>query len=235
MTVTNQSAGKSFDDATTQDRGRSVKKRRKTHPMVRWNHGPRTIGFFLVGLILVSLYYDRRDPLIWVVIVLASLVWPHAAYLISRASKNPVKAEWRHMCLEAIFGGSAIAIMGFRPWPATAMTIGLLVNTMATGGVTLTLRAALAYAVGMGLTVWSTGVTFIPEASGATILASILFMILYASIVAYTANALMMGLSEKRRSLLRAHQEIEDKLTLTRREVAQRYAALAETPGGTPL
>jgi signal transduction histidine kinase/CheY-like chemotaxis protein len=227
-TDTNQRAGRPADDATIQDRGRSASNSGSIHPVVRWNHGPRTIGFFLIGLILVSLFSASRDPLVWAVIVFLSLVWPQVAYLLGRASTDPVKTEWWHMCLEAAFCGSAIALMGFRPWPATAMTIGLLVNTMATGGKRLTLRAALAYAVAMGLTVWTNGFTFIAQASGETILASILFMLMYASIVAYTANSLTTGLSNKRMSLRMAHQEIQDKLTLARREVAQREAVEKE-------
>lgn len=211
-----------FDDTSIEDREQAPRKRLKIHPMVRWNYAPRCIGFFLLGLILLSLFYDSKNPFIWMLILVPSLVWPQVTYLLGRRSCNPVRQEWNNMVVESFFGGFAIAFIAFRPWPSIAMTIGLLVNTLASGGIRLALQAALAYAVGMGLTVLIVGFSFVSEVSVWTMLSSMLFMLGYASLVSFMSHSFMMRLKDHRHSLKNAQQEVVEKLTETRREVEKR-------------
>jgi signal transduction histidine kinase/CheY-like chemotaxis protein len=194
----------------------------KIHPLVKLNYYPRVIGFFLGGLIFLTLYYDNHDPVLWSIIFFQCLAWPHLAYMISKKSRDPKRAEYINMYFEAFVCGVWITVISFRLFPSAVFIIGAISNVLATGGIGLFLKAVLLIFAGSITTGLIAGFEFIPEVSVVTSIVSIFVIILYTSILSYMSFIFADKLNRHKKILKGAHKDVKEQLAITQREIQER-------------
>jgi diguanylate cyclase len=61
-------------------------------------------------------------------------LWPHAAYLLAKASETPIGVERRNMLVDACAAGFFAGMIGFNPIPSVAIVSMVSMNNMAMGG-----------------------------------------------------------------------------------------------------
>ncbi len=204
-------------------------------PLARFNYMPRIIGFLLYGIVLSTIFYKNPGILLWSAIFLQVIVWPHIAYLAAKYSKDGRKAEYRNLYFETFLCGIWINLVSFQLWPSSVFFVGTTINQLATGGLTL-FRNSL-FCLGMGLLSAGlfNGFDYTPRSSIATAYACIGFLVLYSSLVAYLSFASSKKLSESRKSLKKAHLEIEERLKEIKNEVDRRKIVETELVGSLSL
>ena len=160
-------------------------KKQHVHPLVKFNHIPRTIGFAVYGVILVLLFIDSRNIFMWLGIFAQSLVWPHLAYLQGKYSRNGRKAEYRNLYIEAFLVGVWMNLAAFQLWPSTIFFVGASINLLSTRGLTPYRNALLLIVAGILVAGFFNGFTFVPQSSLPVTYACIGFLVIYSSIVAF--------------------------------------------------
>ena len=163
----------------------SDEKEQHVHPLVRFNHAPRTIGFVVYGIILVLLFMDSAGILMWLAIVAQSLVWPHLAYLHGKYSSDGRRAEYKNLYLEALLVGVWMNLADFQLWPSTVFFVGASINMLSTRGVTPFIKSLGLMASGILVAGLLNGFTFVPESSLPVIYACIAFLVIYSSVVSF--------------------------------------------------
>ena len=54
----------------------------------------RILGMGLGGMVVATVLWERQaSPLAWTALLLATLVWPHVAYLLTRRAADPYAAD----------------------------------------------------------------------------------------------------------------------------------------------
>jgi diguanylate cyclase len=97
---------------------------------------PRCIG---LGLGFLAVYpslptVSSRHDLALVLLLAYCFLWPHAAYLLAKASSTPIGVERRNMLVDACAAGFFAGLTGFDPIPSVAIVSMVSMNNMATGG-----------------------------------------------------------------------------------------------------
>ena len=177
--------------------------------MVRFHYLPRILGWLLLTLILISIYYESKNWLLWAIIGFQGILWPHLAYIIGLKSKHPKAAAYRCLFFEALLWGLWIVYLDFRLWPSTAFCIGAVINALTSGGLYLMLKCIIFMIVGLGLGVPVFGLEFIPESGLLTSFLSIFFVISYSIIVSLTSYANAKRLSDSKDQLKAANYELK--------------------------
>lgn len=192
------------------------------HPLIKFNYLPRITGYFLFGIIFFTLFYNYYNPYLWTAIVVQTILWPQLAYLIGKNSNDPRKAEYRNMGFEAALMGFWMVFISFRLWPSVAFFIGSSLNLLATGGIRLFLKGLILFFIGLIVAGFFWGYTFTPDTSLATSFASILAILAYSCIVSYMSFIYSKQLSNHKKSLKKAHDDIQEKLIVTQHEINER-------------
>ena len=191
-------------------------------PLVRFNYMPRIIGFLLYGIVLSTVFYENPSILLWSAIFLQVIVWPHVAYLVAKYSSDGRKAEYRNLYFEAFLCGIWMNLVSFQLWPSSVFFVGATINQLATRGLTLYRNTLFFLGIGLLSAGLFNGFDYIPRSNIATAYACIGFLILYSSLVAYLSYTTSKKLSESKKSLNKAHLEIEEKLNEIKHEVDRR-------------
>ena len=163
----------------------SDEKKQHVHPLVRFNHAPRTIGFVVYGIILVLLFMDSAGIFMWLAIVAQSLVWPHLAYLHGKYSSDGRRAEYKNLYLEALLVGVWMNLADFQLWPSTVFFVGASINMLSTRGIRPFIKSLGLMASGILVAGVFNGFTFVPESSLPVIYACIAFLVIYSSVVSF--------------------------------------------------
>ncbi len=112
---------------------------------VRRIHRMRTLGLGLGVLPIASVLYQQHAPLwVWAVLFLNGYVWPHAAYLLSRRSRQPSRTEFRNLMADSALGGMWIAAMQFNVLPSALLAVMLSVDKIGVAGWRFMARTATA-------------------------------------------------------------------------------------------
>ncbi len=101
---------------------------KRMHPM-------RTAGFALgaVGVCMV-LHEHGAAQWQWAALCFSGLLWPHLAYAWVLHSTEPVRAEYRNLCIDSALVGFWIAVMAFDTLPSVLLAIILTMNQIIVGG-----------------------------------------------------------------------------------------------------
>jgi signal transduction histidine kinase/CheY-like chemotaxis protein len=127
-----------------------ISTKHQVHPIVGLDYRVRIPGMLVVGLFALS-HFSRlpHGPLLFVAIVLTALVWPHAAYFLSRRARDTKQAELRNLLVDSFIVGCWIAAMSFSLWPTVAMIATMMNGTLAVGGWKLAGKGAVGLLVGV--------------------------------------------------------------------------------------
>ncbi|HMA31517.1 MAG TPA: diguanylate cyclase [Casimicrobiaceae bacterium] len=139
-------AGVPPSGATRADRARAL-------AFVATAHRMRTLGLAVGFVCVASVLRLHRQPIGWWGLLIAdALVWPHAAWLISKRSVRPRGAEFRNQLVDSALGGVWIAVMRFNPLASVLLATMLSVDKILAGGTALLLPASAVLVAACALT-----------------------------------------------------------------------------------
>lgn|GEM_PF-3715244 len=196
--------------------------RRKSHRLIYLNYLPRVIGYFLVGLILFSNFYDRLTIGLSISIIVYSLFWPHIARYIGLKNSNPRLAVQINFTIETFVGGLWISFLSFSLWPTLIIAVAGFANYIITGGSRMVLKVFPFAIIGvvLGGLIW--GFHFDPESSLTTALLCCSFMLVYISVISYGFYGNAKELSDSKKLLKEANTEVKEKFDSANKEIVHR-------------
>ena len=175
-------------------------------------HVPRAIGTGL-GFFCVMIGIAPLEPSGWVWGLLAvhGFVWPHLAYLISRVSLHPFRAEQRNLIFDGFAGGCWAGVMGLNPLPSVIILSMIAMDKIAAGGWHMLFKTLLAQLAGIGLGIWLYAPALFPQTSQAQMLACLPILLIYPMAIGMTCYQVTVQLAQHKRAL--AHLSQTDSLT----------------------
>ena len=120
----------------------------QTHWVVRMNHRNRAWSWVIVfATLAVHFWGQGHSLLIWGLLALQFLVYPHVVFLRARHARHPLTAEIHNLLLDNFCFGVWMAALGFPLWCAFTLFICGSINMAAfrgRNGLLMALGAALA-------------------------------------------------------------------------------------------
>ena len=181
----------------------------KLHWVVTLNRRNRTVFFALLFPVLgTHLFAIHAGPVMWALLALQLLVYPHLVFWRAARASDPLRVEMQNLLLDGVLLGMWIAAWGLPLWISFMLFIGVCLNVVIFMGVTRMWKGLLALVVGVALIALVNGLTFRPETSSTTSLLCILLLTLY--LLSFAQGAYVRGLSlrENRRQLGERLEEI---------------------------
>jgi diguanylate cyclase len=164
----------------------------------------RNLGLLLLTLPYASVLHEQGAAWpYWILVVLNVLVWPHVAFLRAYSAREPMKAEFRNLVIDAAFGAFWIAASKVSLVPAAAMISILAADRLAAGSWPLLLRATLAGVVSFLLSGWMLGWPFHPQASVRTMLLALPSVLVYMLALSHVGHQLTRRIAQQNRELER--------------------------------
>jgi len=123
-----------------------------SHWIVQLNHKNRTGSFALLfSAIAVHLSATQPGWLLWTLLTLQFLLYPHLIYWRARHASSPLRTELNSLLLDALLFGVWISLLGFPLWISYTMVIGITINLMVFRGPLGMVQAATALMLGIAL------------------------------------------------------------------------------------
>ena len=123
--------------------------RREVHPLVSLDYRVRVPAFFIVGLVLLSYFWNYPKSFwLWTAILFTGLLWAQLLYLAARLSPDSRAAERRNLLFDSFLLGCWAAGMSFCPLPSMTMVTAIIAACLSIGGVRFAIWAAGAVAAG---------------------------------------------------------------------------------------
>lgn len=151
----------------------------------------RTLGLGLGILCVGAVLYERdAGTALWALLLVNGLLWPHLAFLLVRASAEPIKAEYRNLTFDAAMGGFWIAAMHFNALPSALLAVMLTMDKVIIGGWRLGLRtfSALLLTCIAASAAW--GFAFEPHTSYRVVLACLPFLVIYPMAISFATHSI---------------------------------------------
>jgi signal transduction histidine kinase len=163
---------------------------RQPRAIVAINYRAR-LGVYVLALVLVAVAESGgpRGVLFWLVLGAFAAVWPHAALLIARRSRDPRAAEQRSVTVDAAAAGIISALLAFPLWPTVVLLLPPLMSNLRAGGVPRAGVALLASAVAAAMTSAALGFPVHADSNAVTTAVSILFLLAYMSYFALVTRS----------------------------------------------
>jgi len=112
----------------------------------------RAYSFAYIFAALALLSWERgAGPAGWTFLALTFLVFPHLAYRVVLAARDPLRAEHVNLLLDAALFGAWAAQFGFPLWVSYALLSGSTLNNLVNRGLRGLLPALAVFALGAGL------------------------------------------------------------------------------------
>lgn len=166
-------------------------------------HRMRMLGAVLCALPIASVLEERgAGAITWFLLALNAFVWPQVAHWFCLRSGDPVRAQFRCLSTDSLFGGVWIAAMALSTAPSALFVTMLTADKFAVGGSGLLWKSTLALLAGFIATWWLLGFPFDPAVSQRTQLACIPFLFIYAVALSFLTDRLG-------RKIKRQNQELE--------------------------
>jgi diguanylate cyclase len=149
----------------------------------------RILGMGLGGMVVGVVLWERQaSTAAWAGLVLASFIWPHVAYLLTKRSADPYRTEAGNLLVDSALTAALVPLMHFNLLPSALILTLTMVDKITTGmrglwarSIPVMLLAGLASAV-------LTGAHWAPETSMRVIVACLPVMVLHTlsvSVVSY--------------------------------------------------
>jgi signal transduction histidine kinase len=182
------------------------------HPTVRLGHIMRGVLFPLSGLILYTVFHaaGRVNTTLLVLLVLYTIVWPQAAWLLASRSRDTKTGELRNLLLDGLFIGFWIGAMHFSIWPALMLASGIVAGLLSVGGVGVAVAGMallVAGAVGVGA---STGFAVQLNTSPLAMAMCTTGILIYIITFGYHSHVQSKRLVRNRKQLEARHAEIHE-------------------------
>ena len=185
----------------------------KMHWVVSMNYRTRSISWAVV-FVAMALHLATQAYSPWTMACMAAqfLVYPHAAYLAAKYSKNPLATEIKTMVLDALAFGVWVAVLGFPLWITFSLWICGVMGLSAFRGVRGALQASAAMVVGsVGVLAWS-GPRFSPQTDVLVTLICMASLALYLFLFSLDANRRALVLRSMRHKLMESEAALQQQL-----------------------
>lgn len=188
--------------------------------LVRIHYQMRTVSFILL-FVATALHSLGKDygPVVWGLLVLMLLVYPHLQYWRAYRTADPVKAEMTSLLVDSVLLGIFAAIVEFSVWLSFSALLGTLINNAANKGWRGVWTPLLAYFGGALIGVLVGGWRFAPETGWPVTFFCILGLIGYLLAVGnlgFTRNLQLRSAREALKSretqLLKANETLRENL-----------------------
>ncbi len=156
------------------------------------------MGFLAAGSVLLEIGADRPT---WAGLAATCFLWPHAAYLIARYSRDPYRYELVNLTTDSALGGAWVALMGFNLLPSVLVVTMLSMDKISLGGWRLLARTATAQLLACGATVLLFGFEFEPRTSMLSVIACMPLFVAYPVAVGVVTYNLSRRVREQNRQL----------------------------------
>lgn len=121
-----------------------------SHWIVQLNYRNRTASFALLfAAIGVHLMGLEHGWLIWTLLALQFVLYPHLMYLRARRSSSPLATELNNLICDSVLFGIWIGWLGFPLWISYTMLMGVTINLMVFRGPKGLFQASLALTAGV--------------------------------------------------------------------------------------
>ena len=178
--------------------------RRTSAGQARHNYVPRVVGLALGAICVAAVFHERgADPLVWALLGVYVIAWPHLALLHAMRSQDPYRAEVRNLMLDSLLGGLWIVLMQFSLLPSVALASMLSMDNIGVGGWRLFVRGLATMLVGGGVAALVAGVTVNPAVSTFVLQASLPVLVGYPLMVGLVTHDLARRLARQRREFER--------------------------------
>ncbi|MBE1302249.1 MAG: response regulator [Alteromonadaceae bacterium] len=169
---------------------------------------PRVVGFILMGLILLSVYYDSGNTHLYWGIFLQSIIWPHIAMLHAKIAPYRRSAEPVNHIFDAIFYGLWAALTGFQLWITLGFFLVNSINSLMIGGIPSFARSVFFLALSSVVTGLLVGFEFSKDSSIETTVISCVCIYLYCVNVGYFNRIYTNKINKNRREIQQKQEEL---------------------------
>lgn len=147
---------------------------------IRYTCAMRALGFYagMLGIGSAMLGQDASATML-LLLAFSCLGWPVLAWRLSKASADPLKAEFRNLTIDTGLAGFWIAIAQFDLLPSALLASVMAMDRTVAGGWSLTRRSMGVMALVALVTAAFNGFAFQPRSSFATMLWCMPFLALY--------------------------------------------------------
>ena len=171
--------------------------------LARHIYGPRIAGSFLgafaVGVSLLQ--HGEQRAALWAALLFNGLLWPHLAYLRSRRSACPRRAEGGNLLVDAFLAGFWIPAMGFDALPCALLVTLPAQDNVIVGGPRLCAQGMIVQAGAVLLAIALLGLRFTPATDLPTTLACVPFLFTYPILIAMVNHRLGARLAQQHEEL----------------------------------
>jgi len=152
---------------------------------------PRMLGLGVGTLAVGGGLWEAQAPLwAWLLLALNGFVWPHVAYRIARASRDPYRGELHNLMFDSACGGAWVAAIGFNLVPSAVLLSMLAMDKAAVGGVRFLARCLNAQIATAALVALIDGFWLHLDSGFVAVVASLPLLFAYPATVGYTAYRL---------------------------------------------
>jgi signal transduction histidine kinase len=147
----------------------------------------RVLGLVTGGISVATVFYGRQTGWFpWALLGVHVVFWPHVAWYLARASRDPHRAERTNLTVDSAFGGLWVALMHFNLLPSVLIVAMLSMDKLGWGPRFLArTSAAMAAACFAGMLL--TGFRIEPATSMREIVASLPLILAYPVAVAFAS------------------------------------------------
>ena len=162
----------------------------------------RILGMGLGSMVVATVLWERQaSPLAWTALLLATLVWPHAAYLLTRRASDPYAAEVRNLLIDSALVAALVPLMHFNLLPSVLLLTLTMVDKITTGIRGLWARSLPGMAGAAVAGAAFNGFQWAPETSMPVILACLPVMVLHTLSVSLVSYRLIRRVSRQNQLL----------------------------------
>jgi PAS domain S-box-containing protein len=180
------------------------------HPLVRIDYPVRVLAYLFYGLTIVSVFVEHPPGLVvWLLLAVWALVWPHLAYRIALNNTESKRMELRNLQFDSFMLGVWSAPTGFDFAVMTITFTAMNAAHLSTGGVRPALSGALAYVVGAVLCGAITGYTVHSNPSTLTIVLAVIGIFCFTTIFGIQSHIGVRNVITARRELEERNRFIE--------------------------
>lgn len=191
-----------------------AQEKRPSHWIVHMNRRVRAGSFAAAFLMIAShLQGDTHHWLIWALLVTHLLLYPHALYVFSLRSTDPMRNEIRALQWDPVLMGGWLAWLGFPLWISFVMTTGALVSITAYRGPRGALLTFLSMVLGAGaVAAMQGGMRFNPDTGALTTALGMVSLGIYMLMVADGARQRGLKLRAAREALRQKERALQRQL-----------------------
>ena len=200
MNLSQAAEGPETDDGST-----DAAPAKHVHPLVRIDYPVRAIGYLFCGLTIIPVFIQRPPGfLVWFLLAVWTLVWPHLAYQIARRSSRSKQVEMGILQLDSIAMGLMAATVSFDVAVMTITFTAMNAAHLSTGGVRAALVGVPAYALGAVLGGMTTGFAIHTQPSALTTIMAVIGVICFTTVFGIQSNIAV-------RKVITARRWLEDR------------------------